>query len=161
MAGRPRIIATLSMAFCGDCAPARHGAMFPRSMATGIQSIDGSGDGAPPVFGRASPSPSLRSWRRAVTTTSTAPRFAPMSRQRAETYGPPRRQVVFEWLKTVCTNVSGLSAMPWPRWRSARSAPHKGDGIEVPFSAVGLQSADRLSGHLPLNHPQTSWIGCY
>jgi hypothetical protein len=50
VAGRPRIIETLSMAFCGDCALARHGAMFPRSMATGIRSIAGSSDGAPPVF---------------------------------------------------------------------------------------------------------------
>jgi len=29
----------------------------------------------------------------------------------------------------------------------------------VPFSAVGLQNTDRLSGHLALNHPQTSLIG--
>ncbi len=68
---RPRIIATLSMAFCGGCAPARHGAMFPRSMAIGIRSIGASGDGAPPASGRAWRSLSLRRWRRAGTTTST------------------------------------------------------------------------------------------
>jgi transposase len=32
---------------------------------------------------------------------------------------------------TVCTNVSGLSATQWPRWRSARSGPHK--GVARPF----------------------------
>jgi hypothetical protein len=26
----------------------------------------------------------------------------------------------------------------------------------VPFTAIGLQDADRLLGHLSLNHPQTS-----
>jgi transposase len=31
--------------------------------------------------------------------------------------------------RTVCTNVSGLAAMPLARWRSARSAPHKGAGM--------------------------------
>jgi hypothetical protein len=72
-----------SMAFCGDCVLARHGATFPRSMATGIRSIGGSDDGASPVSGRASPSRSPRPWPRAVNTTSTAPRFAVMSRQRA------------------------------------------------------------------------------
>ena len=38
----------------------------------------------------------------------------------------------------------------WPRWRSARSAPHKGDGIEAPFSAKGCRTPSRLSGHLSL-----------
>jgi len=27
-------------------------------------------------------------------------------------------------IRSVCVNVSGLWAMPWPRWRSARSGPH-------------------------------------
>ena len=31
---------------------------------------------------------------------------------------------------SVCTNVSGLSAARWPRWRSARPGPHKGVGVE-------------------------------
>jgi hypothetical protein len=35
----------------------------------------------------------------------------------------------------------------------------RADGIDVPFSAVGLQNTDRLSGHLSLNHPQTSLTG--
>lgn len=30
----------------------------------------------------------------------------------------------------VCINVSGLKAMPWPRWRSAQSGPHKSAGAE-------------------------------
>lgn len=38
----------------------------------------------------------------------------------------------------------------WPRWRSARSGPRKGAGIEVPFDAIGFQHTGRLSGHLAL-----------
>src|SRR5262245_48081296 len=34
------------------------------------------------------------------------------ARQRWKMYEPPRRQVVFQMAQTVCTNVSGLSAMP-------------------------------------------------
>ena len=34
---------------------------------------------------------------------------------------------------TVCTNVSGLRAKPSPRWRSARSEPHKHDGVRRHF----------------------------
>ena len=68
-----------------------------------------------------------------------------------KTYGPPRRQVVFGvGINSLHKRIRPFGLSRWPRWRSARSAPHKGDGIEVPFSAVGLQNADRLSGHLPL-----------
>jgi transposase len=63
------------------------------------------------------------------------------------------------WHKQSAQTYPAFRLCRWPRWRSARSAPHKGDGIEVPFCALGLQNTDRLSGHLPLNHPQTSWIG--
>jgi transposase len=35
----------------------------------------------------------------------------------------------------------------------------RGTASQVPFSAVGLQNTDRLSGHLSLNHPQTSLTG--
>jgi hypothetical protein len=35
----------------------------------------------------------------------------------------------------------------------------RGTASSVPFSAVGLQNTDRLSGHLSLNHPQTSLTG--
>jgi transposase len=43
---------------------------------------------------------------------------------------PPRQVVLQCWREQVCTNVSGLSAAPRPRWRSARSSPHKGAGIK-------------------------------
>ena len=39
---------------------------------------------------------------------------------------PPRQVVLHCWREQVCIAVSGLSAAPRPRWRSARSSPHKG-----------------------------------
>jgi hypothetical protein len=72
---------------------------------------------------------------------------------------PVRKWFFCSWHKQSAQTYPAFS-YAGPRWRSARSAPHKGDGIEVPFSAVGLQNADRLSGHLSLNHPQTSLVGC-
>ena len=68
---RPRTIATSSTAFCGGCAPARHGATCRKSTAIGTRSIGVSGDGAPAVSGRAWLSLSPRRWPRAGTTTST------------------------------------------------------------------------------------------
>ena len=54
----------------------------------------------------------------------------------------------------VCTNVSGLLAYSLgPRWRSARSGPHKGADLEGPFCGIGFQSAGRLLGHLPFVPP--------
>jgi transposase len=76
-----------------------------------------------------------------------------------KTYGPPRRQVVFEaGISSLHKRIRPFGYAIGQDGRSARSAPHKGDGIEVPFSAVDLQNADRLSGHLS-HHPQTSLIG--
>jgi hypothetical protein len=41
---------------------------------------------------------------------------------------------------TVCTNVSGLRAQPSPRWRFARSDPHKHVGVERHFFDQGFGS---------------------
>lgn len=42
----------------------------------------------------------------------------------------PGRKRVVRAVRTVCVNVSGLRDAPWPRWRSARSDPHKSRGVE-------------------------------
>jgi transposase len=60
----------------------------------------------------------------------------------------PSASGFLHWPKQSAQTYPAFRLRRWPRWRSARSGPHKGDGIEVPFSAVGLQNADRLSGHL-------------
>jgi len=60
----------------------------------------------------------------------------------------PSASGFLHWHKQSAQTYPAFRLRRWPRWRSARSDPHKGDGIEVPFSAVGLQNADRLSGHL-------------
>jgi len=65
-------------------ARARRGATCQRSTATGTRSIGASDDGVRRVSGRVWRSLSPRRWPRAGTTTSTQPRFAPTSRQRAE-----------------------------------------------------------------------------
>jgi transposase len=67
----------------------------------------------------------------------------------------PSASGFFRWRKQSAQTYPALWLCRWPRWRSARSAPHKGAGIEVPFTTVGLRNADRLLGHLSLNHPQT------
>lgn len=50
----------------------------------------------------------------------------------------------------VCTNVSGLQAgCPGPRWRSARSGPHKGAGLEGhlrPSTTVAVACPSVVSG---------------
>jgi|RhiMetdeSRZDD1v2_1073273.scaffolds.fasta_scaffold179742_6 hypothetical protein len=63
---------------------------------------------------------------------------------------------VGKWFSQVSTNSLHKRAF---RLCRSRSGPHKGDGIEVPFSAVGLQNADRLSGHLP-QPPADISAGC-
>ena len=68
----------------------------------------------------------------------------------------PSASGFFRWHKQSAQMYPALRLCRWPRWRSARSAPHKGAGIEVPFTTVGLRNADRLLGHLSLSHPQTS-----
>lgn len=46
------------------------------------------------------------------------------------TYGPPRCKRYLRDDLPVCVNVYGLmGSLPWPRWRSARSGPHKFDGV--------------------------------
>ena len=83
------------------------------------------------------------------------------ARRQAENVWPaPSASGFCGWPKQSAQTYPAFRLCRWPRWRSARSAPHKGDGIEVPFSAVGLRNTDRLSGHLPLNHPQTTLTGC-
>ena len=36
-------------------------------------------------------------------------------------------------IRPVYANLSGLRALPWPRWRSARPGPHNNDGVERHF----------------------------
>src|SRR5262249_19120863 len=84
---------------CSSAAGGGLGRRHPREDNRNIIS-GASGAGGPAVCGRVWPSRSPRRWPRAGittidSTTVRAQRFAPMSRQRAETYGPPRRQVVF------------------------------------------------------------------
>src|SRR5262249_24057520 len=81
---RPRTIAISSMASYGGFAPVRRGAMCRKSTGNGTQFTDASGAGAPAVCGRVWPPLSPRRWPRAGITRSTALRFAPVSRQRAE-----------------------------------------------------------------------------
>jgi Winged helix-turn helix len=58
-----------------------------------------------------------------------------------KTYGPPIRKQFLRLTMPVCINVSGLWARPRPRWRSARSGPHKTYGVGTPFLKPGCQSA--------------------
>src|SRR6185369_3650884 len=48
----------------------------------------------------------------------------------------PGRKRVVRAVCTVCVNVSGLRDAPWPRWRSARSDPHKSRGVERCYSPI-------------------------
>ena len=73
---------------------------------------------------------------------------------------PAPSQVVFgDGMKQPAQTYRAFRLCRWPRWRSARSGPHKGGGIEVPFCAIGFRNTDRLSGHLTFNHSQTSVAG--
>ena len=48
----------------------------------------------------------------------------------SRTYGPPRCKRYLRDDLPVCVNVFGLmGSLPWPRWRSARSGPHRFDGV--------------------------------
>ena len=51
----------------------------------------------------------------------------------------PSASGFFRWHKQSAQTYPALRLCRWPRWRSARSAPHKGAGIEVPFTTVGLR----------------------
>jgi hypothetical protein len=64
-----------------------------------------------------------------------------------KTYGPPRSQGALARLAAdpVCFNVSGLGgSFSRPRWRYARSGPHKTHGVERRFLKSGFRTAVRL-----------------
>src|SRR5262249_45619327 len=87
---RRRTIATSSTASYGGFAPARRGAMCRKSTGNGTQFTGASGAGAPAGWGRVWPSRSPRP--------STALRFAPMSRQRAERGDSSSKRWCDRWL---------------------------------------------------------------
>jgi transposase len=53
----------------------------------------------------------------------------------ANVWPAPSASGLYRTIRAVCENVSGLLASRrWPRWRSARSGPHKGAGIMCHFA---------------------------
>ena len=77
-----------------------------------------------------------------------------------KTYGPPRLQ---EGLSRLAADQSA-STYPAsedssrPRWRYARSGPHKNSRRRAPFFKPGFRNAVRLLGHLVVTLSQTSSI---
>ena len=64
-----------------------------------------------------------------------------------KTYGSPRLQAFCSFGSSICTNVSRLKNVSWPRWSSAHSDPHKHDGdfrhffnqaFEMPFDCQAI-----------------------
>ena len=57
------------------------------------------------------------------------------------TYGPPRPQVAcFPRLNSLQKRIRPSRRGVWPRWRSARSGPHKGDGVERHLTPEGSRT---------------------
>lgn len=52
-----------------------------------------------------------------------------------KTYGPPRPQEArISWSEQSAKTYPAFRQRRWPRWRSARSGPHKGGGVERHFT---------------------------
>ena len=81
---RPSRTVRSSTAFSGDCDVARHGVTYLPDTVAGTPPICGFDVRAKLGSGRRSQLRWQRSWRTAAMTGSTAPQFAPTSRQRAE-----------------------------------------------------------------------------
>jgi len=59
----------------------------------------------------------------------------------ALTYGPPRPQVAcFPRLNSLQKRIRPSRRGVWPRWRSARSGPHKGGGVERHLTPEGSRT---------------------
>ena len=69
---------------------------------------------------------------------------------------PVRKRLVRGDLTGLRQRIRSRGRLPWPRWSSARSGPHKGDGIDVPFFKPGCQSAGSTVRPSRCHHPQIS-----
>ena len=74
-----------------------------------------------------------------------------------KTYGPPRPQGLFARRSDRSASTYPVSELPpRPRWRSARSGPHKGLGVDAPFFRSGFQSAGSTVRPSRFHHSQIS-----
>jgi hypothetical protein len=96
-----------------------------------------------------------REWRKLAARrrsfSSTPPRSRRIAPPVAATYGPPRLQVVIS-IRTEqsAQTYPAFRQSRWPRWRSARPDPHKGDGVE-------RHLPPRVSGHQSIVRPSFSY----